>query len=42
LEHPVKATLIRVDDAYHAFASLLDLYDQYKPVKKGIEQPSLT
>jgi UDP-3-O-[3-hydroxymyristoyl] glucosamine N-acyltransferase len=39
-EHPVKATLIRVEDAYQAFASLLDMYNQYKPVKKGIEQPS--
>jgi len=39
-EHPVKATLIRVEDAYQAFASLLELYNQYKPVKKGIEQPS--
>jgi UDP-3-O-[3-hydroxymyristoyl] glucosamine N-acyltransferase len=37
----IKATLIKVDDAYQAFASLLDLYIQAKTsVKKGIEQPS--
>ncbi len=38
---PVSATLIRVDDAYQAFASLLDLYLEAKAgMKKGIEQPS--
>lgn len=37
----IKATLIKVDDAYQAFASLLDLYIQAKnSVKTGIEQPS--
>lgn len=37
----IKATLIKVDDAYKAFASLLDLYVQAKAnVKNGIEQPS--
>jgi UDP-3-O-[3-hydroxymyristoyl] glucosamine N-acyltransferase len=37
----VKATLIRVDDAYQAFASLLELYMQAKStLKSGIEQPS--
>lgn len=37
----VNATLIKVDDAYQAFASLLDLYVQAKAaVKVGIEQPS--
>jgi UDP-3-O-[3-hydroxymyristoyl] glucosamine N-acyltransferase len=37
----IAATLIRVDDAYQAFASLLDLYIQAKAaVKTGIEQPS--
>jgi UDP-3-O-[3-hydroxymyristoyl] glucosamine N-acyltransferase len=36
LEKEVKATLIRVDDAYEAFASLLDLYEQSKPRKTGI------
>jgi UDP-3-O-[3-hydroxymyristoyl] glucosamine N-acyltransferase len=32
----VKVTLIRVDDAYEAFASLLRLVDQSRPRKKGI------
>jgi UDP-3-O-[3-hydroxymyristoyl] glucosamine N-acyltransferase len=32
----VNATLVRVDDSYRAFASLLTLYEQSKPVKKGI------
>lgn len=37
----VSATLIKVDDAYKAFASLLDLYTQAKEaLKTGIEQPS--
>ena len=37
----VSATLIKVEDAYQAFASLLDLYIQTKKEnKKGIEQPS--
>ena len=38
---PVKATLIKVDDAYQAFASLLELYIQARQsTKSGIEQPS--
>jgi UDP-3-O-[3-hydroxymyristoyl] glucosamine N-acyltransferase len=32
----IKSTLIRVDDAYEAFASLLRLVDQSRPRKKGI------
>ncbi|MBT6004397.1 MAG: UDP-3-O-(3-hydroxymyristoyl)glucosamine N-acyltransferase, partial [Prolixibacteraceae bacterium] len=37
----IKATLIKVDDAYQAFASLLDLHEQSKSKQKtGIEQPS--
>ena len=36
----VKTTLIRVADPYQAFASLLDLYEQAKMMKSGIEQPS--
>ncbi len=37
----VNATLIKVDDAYQAFASLMDLYMQAKSMlKTGIEQPS--
>jgi UDP-3-O-[3-hydroxymyristoyl] glucosamine N-acyltransferase len=37
LEHEVNSTLIRVDDAYSAFASLLNLYTSQLPQKKGIE-----
>ena len=40
LEGAVKATLIRVPDAYKAFASLLELYAQAKGNKVGIENPS--
>lgn len=40
LEAEVKATLIRVPDAYKAFASLLELYQQAKGNKTGIESPS--
>ena len=40
LEAEVKATLIRVPDAYKAFASLLELYQQAKGIKSGIENPS--
>jgi len=42
LEKPVKATctLIRVDDAYASFAKLLEMYNQVKNNKVGIEQPS--
>ena len=37
----VNATLIKVEDAYQAFASLLELYTQAKELlKTGIEQPS--
>ena len=36
----VKATLIRVEDAYKAFASLLELYQKSMSVPKGMEQPS--
>jgi UDP-3-O-[3-hydroxymyristoyl] glucosamine N-acyltransferase len=37
----ISATLIKVDDAYEAFASLLDLYVQSKAdSRQGIEQPS--
>lgn len=39
-EAPVKSTLIRVPDAYKAFASLLELYQQAKGSKTGIENPS--
>jgi UDP-3-O-[3-hydroxymyristoyl] glucosamine N-acyltransferase len=36
----INATLIRVDNAYDAFTSLLELYTKMIPEKKGIEQPS--
>ncbi len=39
-DKPVKATLIKVDDAYQALASLLQLYESSQPKKTGIEQPS--
>lgn len=42
LEKPVKSTctLIRVADAYGAFAKLLEMYNEIKGKKSGIEQPS--
>ncbi|MBS1635193.1 MAG: UDP-3-O-(3-hydroxymyristoyl)glucosamine N-acyltransferase [Bacteroidetes bacterium] len=42
LDKPVKetCTLIRVEDAYGSFATLLEMYTQFKQDKKGIEQPS--
>jgi UDP-3-O-[3-hydroxymyristoyl] glucosamine N-acyltransferase len=41
LRHPVKATLIRVADAYSAFAHLLSQYQQMvNGQMKGIQQPS--
>lgn len=42
LVKPVKTTctLIRVEDAYGSFAQLLEMYDQLKLNKTGIEQPS--
>ena len=39
-EQPIEATLIRVEDAYTAFAKLLQLYQEMQPRKTGIEQPS--
>ncbi|MGZ3899161.1 MAG: UDP-3-O-(3-hydroxymyristoyl)glucosamine N-acyltransferase [Bacteroidia bacterium] len=42
LDKPVKSTctLIRVENAYESFAKLLEMYNQVKGVKAGIEQPS--
>lgn len=42
LTKPTKSTLtlIRVDDAYSSFATLLEMYHQSKMNKQGIEQPS--
>ena len=39
-EKPVNTTLLRVDDAYQAFARLLDLYNQMRHNKNGIEENS--
>ncbi|MCQ2228121.1 MAG: UDP-3-O-(3-hydroxymyristoyl)glucosamine N-acyltransferase [Bacteroidales bacterium] len=36
----VKATLIKVPNAYEALAQLLNMYEQMQPKKVGIEQPS--
>ncbi|SFE14909.1 UDP-3-O-(3-hydroxymyristoyl)glucosamine N-acyltransferase [Thermophagus xiamenensis] len=36
----VKATLIKVEDAYRALATLLQYYESSLPKKTGIEQPS--
>ena len=38
-EQPVKATLIRVPNAYESFVKLLEIYNQIQLDKKGIEQP---
>ena len=35
---PVAATLVRVENAYEAFASLLQLYEENKPKKRGISK----
>ncbi len=37
----ITATLIKVDDAYQAFASLLKLVDQARPRKKGIHPTAI-
>ena len=39
-EHPVSATLIRVDDPYTTLADLLNMVSAQAPVRTGIEQPS--
>jgi len=38
-DKPIKPTLIKVDDAYGAFAKLLSFYNQVKNNKVGREQP---
>ncbi|RRJ88566.1 UDP-3-O-(3-hydroxymyristoyl)glucosamine N-acyltransferase [Paenimyroides tangerinum] len=40
-EHPISATLIKVDDAYKSFSKILEYYNQVKLMKSGIEQPSV-
>ena len=37
LDHPVEATLIRVENAYECVAKLLQLYAASMPKKKGID-----
>ncbi|MDP4184395.1 MAG: UDP-3-O-(3-hydroxymyristoyl)glucosamine N-acyltransferase [Bacteroidota bacterium] len=39
-EKELTCTLIRVENPYHALATLLDFYVQSKPKKTGIENPS--
>ncbi|MDA3816421.1 MAG: UDP-3-O-(3-hydroxymyristoyl)glucosamine N-acyltransferase [Prolixibacteraceae bacterium] len=39
-DKPVKATMIKVQNAYDSLARLMDLYVQSLPRKKGIEVPS--
>jgi UDP-3-O-[3-hydroxymyristoyl] glucosamine N-acyltransferase len=39
-EQPVQPTLIRVTDAYSAFASLLEMYNKIKNEKKGVSSLS--
>ena len=39
-ENKIAATLIRVENSYHAFAKLLEVYNQIKNNKTGIEKPS--
>ena len=41
LKQPTKAALIRVKDAYQAFAQLLDYYQQLKPKKNGISDKAI-
>ncbi len=40
-EKDITATLIKVTDAYKAFASLLEIYQQYKENKTGIAESSV-
>lgn len=36
-EQEVKATMIKVDNAYESLAKLLNLYEQSKPKRTGID-----
>jgi UDP-3-O-[3-hydroxymyristoyl] glucosamine N-acyltransferase len=40
-ERSVNATMIRVDDAYSAFAKLLQLYNEYKYRKVGVDKKAI-
>ena len=39
-EHPIEATLIKVDDPYACLAMLLNLVNEATIAKRGIEQPN--
>lgn len=39
-QQPVKATMIKVPNAYQALAKLLEMYEQMQPQKVGREEPS--
>ena len=39
-EREVKATMVKVEDAYSTVAKLMQMYEEMKPRKTGIEQPS--
>ncbi|MFB9053720.1 UDP-3-O-(3-hydroxymyristoyl)glucosamine N-acyltransferase [Formosa undariae] len=39
-EHAINTTLIKVNDAYKAFSTLLEFYNSAKMNKVGVEQPS--
>ncbi|CAM3515347.1 UDP-3-O-(3-hydroxymyristoyl)glucosamine N-acyltransferase [Flavobacterium gelidilacus] len=41
VEQEITTTLIKVEDAYKAFSTLLEYYNQVKLMKSGIEQPSV-
>lgn len=41
VESAINTTLIKVDDAYKSFSTLLEYYNQVKLMKSGIEQPSV-
>lgn len=36
LEQAIKATLVRVKDAYSSFATLLEIYNQYRSLRNGV------
>jgi UDP-3-O-[3-hydroxymyristoyl] glucosamine N-acyltransferase len=40
-DQEIKTTLIKVEDAYKSFSTLLEYYNQVKLMKSGIEQPSV-
>ncbi|MFA6830682.1 MAG: UDP-3-O-(3-hydroxymyristoyl)glucosamine N-acyltransferase [Bacteroidaceae bacterium] len=40
-EHPVKATLIKVDNAYESLAKLMQMVEQMKPKKQGIHPTAI-